>query len=346
MDDAFANIASFLGPSAALPPAQARHAAAPVAPPPPQAAARAAPLLPAFEEAKSPPRVRAVIFSKDRAFQLRCLLRSLARARPAEVFVLWRADGDASKRAYASVQAEFPSHRFLCDGDAGPAANLAIALADAEFVWYLVDDALVVDSFDVVAAATALRRDERLLAVHARLHPGVTWCHPQDAPCAPPATFDVEGEVGSVPRLVTYNRSGLGGEWAYCWDLAGGLYRGVDASAVVRDIVRPGPGNDAAAHPNRLEANGNAALRRLGLTARRPRSACPAGKKLVVVTINRVQDVYSAPVYATPAAPSLDALDTLVDDAAADLDAAMYAKTSHDSAHVRIRCRSQLATRL
>ena len=43
--------------------------------------------------------------------------------------------------------------------------------------------------------------------------------------------------------------------------------------------------------------------------------------------------MYSAPVYSTPA-PSLGALDALVDDASADLDAAAYAKTSHDSAHV------------
>jgi hypothetical protein len=322
MDDAFANIASFLGPNAALPP---------VAPPPPQAAARAAPLLPALEETKSPPRVRAIVFSKDRAFQLRCLLRSLARAQPSDVVVLWRADGETSAKAYATVQAEFPRTRFLCDGDAGPAANLAIALADAEFVWFLVDDALVVESFDVLAAATALRRDEGLLAVHARLHPGVTFMHTQDAPCAPPATFDVDGDVGSAPRLLTFDRSGLSGDWAYCWDLAGGLYRGTDASAVVRDIVGR---NDAAAHPNRLEANGNAAFRRLGITSQRPRSACPAVKALVVVTVNRVQDVYSAPVYATPAAPSLGALDALVDDASADLDAAAYAKTSHDSAHV------------
>ena len=294
MDDAFANIAHFLGPNAALPPAPARHAAAPAAPPQ-AAAARAAPLLPALEETKSPPRVRAVVFSKDRAFQLRCLLRSLARAQPSEVFVLWRADGDTSAKAYATVQAEFPSHRFLCD-DAGPAANLAIALADAEFVWFLVDDALVVDSFDVVHAATALRRDEGLLAVHARLHPGVTWCHPQDAPCAPPATFDVDGDVGSVPRLLTFQRSGLSGDWSYAWDLAGGLYRGTDASAVVRDVVGLGPGNNAAAHPNRLEANGNAALRRLGLTSQRPRSACPAVKALVVVTVNRVQLCGNQPV--------------------------------------------------
>ena len=346
MDDAFANIASFLGPGAALPPpAPARaRAAAPAAPP--RAAARAAPLLPALEEAKAPPRVRAVVFSKDRAFQLRCLLRSLARAPPSEVFVFWRADGETSAKAYASVQAEFPSHRFLCDGDAGPAANLAIALADAEFIWFLVDDALVIESFDVVAAATALRRDERLLAAYVRLHPAITYCHTQDAPCAPPATFDVvDGDVGSVPGLLTFDRSGLSSDWSYCWDLAGGLYRGADASAVVRDVVG-GPGNDAAAHPNRLEANGNAALRRLGLTSQRPRSACPAVKALVVVTVNRVQDVYSAPVYDATPAPSLDALDALVDDAAADLDAAMYAKTSHDSAHVRIRCRSQLATRV
>ena len=285
MDDAFANIASFLGPNAALPPA---------APPPPQAAARAAPLLPALEETKSPPRVRAVVFSKDRAFQLRCLLRSLARAQPTEVFVLWRADSETSAKAYASVQAEFPSHRFLCDGDAGPAANLAIALADAEFVWFLVDDALVVESFDVVAAATALRRDEQLLAAHVRLSPSVTWCHPQDAPCAPPAVFDVVGgDVGEAPALLAFDRTGLSGDWSYAWDLAGGLYRGEDASAVVRDIVGR---NDAAAHPNRLEANGNAALRRLGLTSQRPRSACPAVKALVVVTVNRVQLCGNQPV--------------------------------------------------
>ena len=154
MDDAFANIASFLGPNAALPPPPGAAAA-----PLPQAA-RAAPLLPAFEEAKSPPRVRAVVFSKDRAFQLRCLLRSLTRAQPTEVFVLWRADSDASKRAYASVQAEFPSHRFLRDGDAGPAANLAIALADAEFVWFLVDDALVIESFDVQNCVDIGKRGE------------------------------------------------------------------------------------------------------------------------------------------------------------------------------------------
>ena len=337
MDSVFGNIAGFLAPPG-TPPA-ARVAARP---PPAALAAASAAALP-------PPRVRAVAFSRNRAFQLRCLLRSLKRAQPSEVVVLWRADGDASERAYAAVRDEFPSYSFLRDGT-GPAANLKTALADAEFVWFLVDDALVVDSFDVVKAATALRRDERLLAAHARLCPSVTWCHPQDAPCAPPAVFDVVGaepeppNVGAAPELLAFDRTGLSGDWSYAWDLAGGLYRGTDASAVVRDVV--GINNDAAAHPNRLEANGNAALRRLGLTARRPRSACPAGKKLVVVTINRVQDVYSAPVYATPAAPSLDALDALVEDAAADLDAAMYAKTSHDSAHVGIRCRSQLATRV
>ena len=122
----------------------------------------------------------------------------------------------------------------------------------------------------------------------------------------------------------------MGGDWAYCWDLAGGLCRGTDASAVVRDIV--GPGNNAAAHPNRLEANGNAALRRLGITTQRPEALAPRSSACCS-HVNSVQDVYSAPVYSTPAAPSLAALDALVDDTA-DLNAAAYAKTSHDSAHV------------
>ena len=289
MDDAFANIASFLGPNAALPPAPNRHAAAAPAAPQ-QAAARAAPLLPALEETKSPPRVRAVVFSKDRAFQLRCLLRSLARAQPAEVFVLWRADGETSAKAYASVQAEFPSHRFCY-------ATATLGRRQTSRSHSPTPNLCGFSSTIPSSSTKASKLSKRQLRCGATsacsrcMHgctPILTWCHPKDAPCAPPATFDVGGDVGSVPRLLSFDRSGLSGDWAYCWDLAGGLYRGADASAVVRDIVGVGPGKDAAAHPNRLEANGNAALRRLGLTSQRPRSACPAGKVCVVVTVNRV----------------------------------------------------------
>ena len=134
MDSVFGNIAGFLAPPGTPPAARAA-----ARPPPAALAAASAAALP-------PPRVRAVAFSRNRAFQLRCLLRSLKRAQPSEVVVLWRADGDASERAYAAVRDEFPSYSFLRDGT-GPAANLKTALADAEFVWFLVDDALVVDSF-------------------------------------------------------------------------------------------------------------------------------------------------------------------------------------------------------
>ena len=114
------------------------------------------------------------------------------------------------------------------------------------------------------------------------------------------------------------------GDWSR-WDFAGGLHRGTDASAVVRVV---GVQGSAAAHQI-AEANGNARYE-TRLTSQRPRSACPAVKALVVVR-QRVQ-AYSALATRRPhrARRARRARRRRVRGSGRG----MYAKTSHDSAHV------------
>ena len=171
MDDAFANIASFWAqarrclppaPSAAAPPVAGRHRKQ-----------RRGPhrCCQPWRKTKALPRVRAVVFSKDRAFQLRCLLRSLARAPPAEVFVLWRADGETSAKAYASVQAEFRRTDSCATATAfRPAANSRLRSptpsssgARRRFPRHRRNN--------LGRLQLALRATKRLLAAHARLCP-------------------------------------------------------------------------------------------------------------------------------------------------------------------------------
>ena len=316
----FANIGGFLG------------GGLPAAPP-----ARAAP-RPTPTQARPPPpatahRTRCVVFSKDRAFQLRCLLRSLKRnVTVDETLVLWRADDGAAAAAYAGVAREFEGATFAREaGSAELRAAVAEAATNVDFVLFLVDDALLLRPVDLRACARALAGRPDALAAHLRLSPCVSWSHAASKACAPPSFELPPSAVGGTPGdVLFFDRRGAAGDWNYPWDLCGGLYRAEDAAAILGAV-----GDAALGHPNRLEAAGDAALKRgalKALGARRPRCACLAAPALTCVTVNRVQDVYAAPVYG--GAPTLDALNARCGDPTADLDADHYRLARFDSVHV------------
>ena len=107
--------------------------AAPAAASSSAAAVRVAPLCQPWKKQNHHARP-AVVFSKD-ALQPRCR-RDADAAQPAEVFVSARTA--TLQRAYASVQAEFPSP-IPRRRRPGPAGKPLRRTADAEFVWFLVD---------------------------------------------------------------------------------------------------------------------------------------------------------------------------------------------------------------
>lgn len=82
-------------------------------------------------------RVRAVIFSKDRPFQLRCLLRSIDDfvVGVAETVVIWTGVG------YDTLINEFPAVDFQQEGDFE--RLLTAAARDVDYVLVCVDDAFL-----------------------------------------------------------------------------------------------------------------------------------------------------------------------------------------------------------
>lgn len=182
-------------------------------------------------------------------------------------------------------------------------------------------------------AAQVLAERDDLLAFQLKMSPHVAWSHPAAAPyvpcvalettlprCAPPSLElfrnDLDDESKDV--VLVWNRREGCFDWDYGWDLCCSLYRGRDFNFVLEQLSR-----DAKGHPNRLEAQGALAVRDMP-----PASACFARPVLAVLAVNRVQDVYQAPIYECRF--DLDALNKLDD----RLDPRYYRDRRFDSVHV------------
>lgn len=303
------------------------------------------------------PGVHAVIFSKDRPFQLHESVRTLLDRRSGvdlALTVLWEASDAVFVTAYERVL----THWSTILPPLGVATHFAretcFALdlcrildscldAGSSAVLFGVDDAVWLPGADLLAAALALRTFSCVRGVLLKLHPGVCYGHPADEtfdpptfrrlpPCAPGASDLFAWELPS-------GREGIAaaGDFGYPIDLCAGLYRVEDIIRLVRGILqgslsaetlprdmdaplpsleviclrRFGASVDAAAcpalsHPNRLEVSlNNEFLRCSGQKAAEAASAtacgtwlaCPGSPACVVITVNRVQDVFLNAVY-------------------------------------------------
>ena len=231
-----------------------------------------------------------LVFSKDRCFQLAELLRT-AKAHVAptvtlDVHVIYAASTPAFAAGYAALARAHAGATWAAEGAGASLGELlrAALLPSASdlverCVLVCVDDALFLPGpVDLAPAIARLRADDSVLAAHVNLHPGVTWCQTAGAPASRPRFTAV------ADGWLAFKRKDGTKDWNYPWSLCSSIYRASDLALLV----------DAAPHaqPNRLEAWANSAKGR-ALCAARPRSLCPSRNCLVIVTVNRVQDVYA-----------------------------------------------------
>ena len=90
-------------------------------------------------------------------------------------------------------------------------------------------------------------------------------------------------------------------EWNYPFDLSGGVYCYDDVQMILKQILTEDKGctdKDGLAHPNIFEIRGNQALLALGnvIASRKTLSAVPSRPLMVVLAVNRVQNVCQAPI--------------------------------------------------
>jgi hypothetical protein len=130
-------------------------------------------------------------------------------------------------------------------------------------------------------------------------------------------------------------------EWNYPFDLSGGIYRRSDVLSLLNSIHA-----DGLSHPNLFEMRCNEVLKTNSLSTSvfsKPTSAIPTRPLLVILAINRVQDVCKAPLASNTLAdggkplgvdPSktLDLLSLL--DSGTNLDVDWYKTSLHNTSHI------------
>ena len=212
---------------------------------------------------------------------------------------------DAVEPPTAARQSHFAAHvRNTVDRSTEP------------FVWLCVDDVLFVARFSL-SAALDLFASSSLLSYCMALHPGLAFHHPTSSPLTVPTfTSPSSGHhCQTPPSLLFAHSSGDGShDFRYPFSLVATIYRLADVRCIVHDLSR----SSLPFHqPNLLESSANrlisthsaipAAVRAFlpppspanaaALAALRPLSAVPTRPVCLVITVNRVQDVYSNAVY-------------------------------------------------
>lgn len=197
---------------------------------------------------------------------------------------------------YSKLEADFPQVQFVRESNFASQVTAAIA-SSGDFLLFGVDDALFCNTIPLGSAVAALREDPLLSCVHLKLSPGLSFSHPAGKVQRQP---NME-ELGEELAVFAGGEGSL--DWNYPFELCGTLYRGT----LVREILRLLEVCDETAgglsHPNRLEVAGNRVFKSaLGDAAEGERRACLQRRAMVVVTINRVQNLFSNPVFIQDAA--------------------------------------------
>ena len=192
---------------------------------------------------------------------------------------------------------------------------------DNNLVMFLTDDCLFLEPIERVlscASSVLMSSNRPVLGFLSRLHPGISFCQTRNMPCPPPReemnfvahACEAETTDFGLGAFVFDRKIGVF-DWSYPFDLSGGIYRLGDVRAILEWIQKEGNGQRISpldySHPNRLELGGNVALAEAEM-AEAPNSeltsiakkytanAAPTRPFLLILAINRVQDVCTAPI--------------------------------------------------
>ena len=210
--------------------------------------------------------------------------------------------------SYSYIDQLFPHVTLIREHNFAQQLEQSVMQAHAqhEAIMFAVDDVLFFRHVELSTVLCTLRHEPNIYAFHSKLHPNISYCHPATQSSAAPRTFQrVRGT-----QLLIYDRrtSGCTMDWNYPWDLCCSLYRSMDVVqmlAAMKDQDGTGGGNGdgkGLTHPNLLEVEGARLLSSSSTESTRllhgaTQCCCFDFCSMVVVTINRVQSIYTNPIY-------------------------------------------------
>jgi len=186
-----------------------------------------------METASGAGRCDVVLFSKDRAFQLRECLRSfrlhcILGTCAVRITILWTASNAKHRTAYTELAASLCERRsrdtqfngaeyggdrvYFIEERAGEFATQLIGTLEtssARWTLFLVDDAVFVRDFELTVAVSTLQKHPRVSCFHLKLGAQHWYCHPSDTLMPPPT-------LSAVASTAARWKATLRGEGAPC----------------------------------------------------------------------------------------------------------------------------------
>jgi glycosyltransferase involved in cell wall biosynthesis len=271
----------------------------------------------------SPAQATVVVFSKDRPLQLGATLSSLVRHcvdhETLQVHVLYATSSAYQEGLYWELRLEHPGVAF--HREERFKRDLETLVAGAEFVCFLVDDAVFVRDFSMAAVVDTLKSDDHAIGFSLRLGANTTYCYTIDSEQQLPA-FEAKSS-----GIVAYTWPGASYDFGYPLELSSSIYRAAD--------IRPLLSRTRFVNPNTLEAE--LAARAASLAARQPRLLCFERSVAFCVPANIVQGVAPNRVSVRPDY-SPDAL-AVAFERGGRIDVAHYDDMANHSCHQEVELR-------
>jgi glycosyltransferase involved in cell wall biosynthesis len=251
-------------------------------------------------------RVKVIVFTKDRPWQLQQLIRSMTLQGQGSCLVDIIVIGHVQEHYIAAYECIERDTRDSIDQIAGIGfhfwkeddknsfqALLSRALRQpADFAMFVTDDCVLLAPLHTILSisAAALDHSTEISLFLARLHPGITWSQTRDKASPPPRSHIRYLPLFNSTGVYTYPLHRGKMEWNYPFDLSGGFYR----QSTVDLLLDKLKDTNGLSHPNRFEICGNEALSTRQLSP----SLCafPTRPLLLILAINRVQSIFQAPI--------------------------------------------------
>ncbi len=178
-----------------------------------------------------------LIFSKDRAMQLRAVIESLLLHcrdnQRIQLQVLYKTSNQLHRRQYDKLKAEFCDVCFIEEVNFKEQALSLIS--EFEHVLFLVDDNLFVRDFFLGDAVKALRSNGDALGFSLRLGVNTAYCYAHDIDQNVPAFRQADDEI------MKYDWTHAEYDFAYPLDLSSSIYRTDEIMQLLRQVMFGNP---------------------------------------------------------------------------------------------------------
>ena len=232
-----------------------------------------------IKEASPNAKACVIVFSKDRAMQLDCTLRSLQihckDIDQADVTALYTTSADTHEGSYRKLKESVPGVRFL--REKAFKNDLLSVLTSFDCVLFLVDDNIFVRKFSIAGAVNALVQCDSAVGLSLRLGKNTTYCYMHEKDQSVPPLHDVGGDV----LLFDWTNSEL--DFGYPLELSSSVYRVSDLLPLLRNLDFSNPNTLEAA----LDANKSAYAKT------KPKLLCYETSVAFCNPLNMVQNVFT-----------------------------------------------------